>query len=127
MTNYEHYKNEIEKIVRMGRMIAVEEKTGKVTSCNQITCAQCRFDSCSAGNCDAAALAWADAEYIESEVDLTKVPVDTTIFVSNDNENWHRKYFAKYADGKVLAWANGNTSYTTNEVFSWEYAKLAEA
>lgn len=26
-----------------------------------------RFDSCSAGNCDAAALAWADAEYIEPE------------------------------------------------------------
>ena len=46
MTNYEHYKNEIDKIIRMGRMVAVEENTGKVTSCNQITCLQCRFDSC---------------------------------------------------------------------------------
>ena len=82
MTNYEHYKEQIDKIVRMGRMVAVEEKTGKVTSCNQITCLQCRFDSCSAGNCDAAALAWADAEYIEpgeSEIDWSKVAVDTMI------------------------------------------------
>lgn len=41
MTNYEHYKSEIDKITRMGRMVAVEEKTGKITSCNQITCLQC--------------------------------------------------------------------------------------
>lgn len=76
MTNYEHYKSEIDKISRMGRMVAVEEKTGKITSCNQITCLQCRFDSCSC-DCDTAALAWADAEYIESEVDWSKVAVDT--------------------------------------------------
>lgn len=31
MTNYEHYKSEIDKITRMGRMVAVEEKTGKIT------------------------------------------------------------------------------------------------
>lgn len=67
MTNYERYKTEIEKITRMGRCVAVEENTGKVTSCNIITCLHCKFDSCSAGNCDAAALAWADAEYIEPE------------------------------------------------------------
>ena len=87
MTNYEHYKSEIEKIVRMGRCVAVEENTGKVTSCKQISCSQCRFDSCVC-DCDAAALAWADAEYIEPEVDWTKVAVDTPIMVSSDNMQW---------------------------------------
>lgn len=96
MTNYEHYKKQIEKIVRMGRCVAVEEKTGKVTSCNQITCLQCRFDSCSC-DCDTAALAWADDEYIELKVDWYKVAVDTPILVRNStDEGWSKRHFAKY-------------------------------
>lgn len=129
MTNYEHYKSEIDKITRMGRMVAVEEKTGKITSCNQISCSQCRFDSCVC-DCDAAALAWADAEYIEPEVDWTKVAVDTPIMVSSDNMQWHRRHFAKYKDGGVYAWNDGFTSFTSknnNAVTWWAYAKLAEA
>ena len=127
MTNYEHYKSEIDKITRMGRMVAVEEKTGKVTSCNQITCLQCRFDSCSAGNCDAAALAWADAEYIEPNVNWYKVAVNTPIMVSNDNIDWYCRHFAKYENGLFYVWDDGRTSYTTNTKSTWEYAKLAEA
>ena len=126
MTNYEHYKEQIDKIVRMGRMVAVEEKTGKVTSCNQITCLQCRFDSCSAGNCDAAALAWADAEHVEG-IDWTKIAVDTPILVCDDNmTKWVTRHFAKYKNGLVYAWDGGGTSYTTNETTGWNYAKLAE-
>lgn len=126
MTNYEHYKSEIDKITRMGRMVAVEEKTGKITSCNQITCLQCMFDSCSAGNCDAAALAWADAEYIEQEVDWSKVAVDTPILVSIDNVQWYCRHFAKYENGLFYVWDDGRTSYTTNTKSTWKYAKLAE-
>ena len=126
MTNYEHFEEQIEKITRMGRMVAVEKKTGKVTSCNQITCAQCKLDSCSAGNCDAAALAWADAEYIEPEVDWTKVPIDTPILVKYLGETiWKKRYFAKYEDGEVYAWNDGMASFTTNKTMSWPYAKLA--
>lgn len=127
MTNYERYKSKIEKIIRMGRMVAVEENTGKVTSCNQITCAKCRFDSCSAGNCDAAALAWADAEYIEPEVEWSKVEVDTPILVRDDNTTkWVIRHFAKYENNFIYAWDDGNTSYTTDSMTYWDYAKLAE-
>lgn len=124
MTNYEHYRQTIDKITRMGRMVAVEEKTGKVTSCNQIECPECKFYAHK--DCDTSVFAWADAEYIESEVDWSKVAVDTPILVSNNNVDWSTRHFAKYADGKVRAWVNGNTSYTTDRMFSWEYAKLAE-
>lgn len=128
MTNYEHYKEQIDKIVRMGRMVAVEEKTGKVTSCNQITCLQCRFDSCSAGNCDAAALAWADAEYIEpeeSEIDWSKVAVDTPILVKDSMEaDWLERHFAKYEYNLVYAWSDKKTSHTTDSMTYWNYAKL---
>ena len=129
MTNYEHYKSEIDKITRMGRMVAVEEKTGKITSCNQITCLQCMFDSCSAGNCDAAALAWADAEYIEPNVNWYKVAIDTPIMVSSNNIDWYCRHFAKYENGKVYAWHDGLTSFTiynNDFVTWWLYAKLAE-
>lgn len=125
MTNYEHYKSEIEKIVRMGRMVAVEEKTGKVTSCNQITCLQCRFDSCGC-DCDTAALAWADAEYIEQEVDWSKVAVDTPILVSLDGVEWEKRHFAEYINGHVRAWKDGRTSWVTKNVSDWTYVKLAE-
>lgn len=125
MTNYEHYKSEIEKIVRMGRCVAVEENTGKVTSCKQISCSQCRFDSCVC-DCDAAALAWADAEYIEPEVDWSKVAVDTPILVSLDGVEWEKRHFAEYINGHVRAWKDGRTSWVTKSVSDWTYAKLAE-
>lgn len=125
MTNYEHYKSEIEKIVRIGRCVAVEENTGKVTSCKQISCSQCRFDSCVC-DCDAAALAWADAEYIEPEVDWSKVAVDTPILVSLDGVEWEKRHFAEYINGHVRAWKDGRTSWVTKSVSDWTYAKLAE-
>lgn len=129
MTNYERYKNEIDKIVRMGRMVAVEEKTGRVTSCNQITCFECKFDSCSSVDCDTAALAWADEEYIDSkEVDWSKVPVDTKIWVRNtEYDKWEPKYFAKYEDGVVYAWVGGATSFSAKckDRMPWKYVELA--
>lgn len=72
MTNYEHYKKEIVSIVRLGRMVAVEEKTGRVTSCNRIDCSECKFYA--NNDCDTPAFAWADEEYIEP-IDWSKVPV----------------------------------------------------
>lgn len=128
MTNYEHYKSEIEKIVRMGRCVAVEEKTRRVTSCNQISCLQCRFDSCGC-DCDTAALAWANAEYIETEVDWSKVAVDTPVLVKfYSYGNWIRRHFAKYQNGYVYTFNNGTTSWSNDDggIASWKYAKLAE-
>lgn len=125
MTNYEHYKSEIDKIVRMGRCVAVEEKTSRITSCNQISCSQCRFYSCGC-DCDTAALAWADYESIEPKVDWYKVDVDTPLLVSHDGLIWMKQHFAKYENGFVCAWEGGKTSYTTSTTWYWEYAKLAE-
>ena len=81
-------------------------------------------------------------EYIESEihlfsiingefkeiVDWAKVPVDTKILVSDDGEDWIRRYFAKYENGRVYAFMEGTTSFTVyNEgVCDWDYAKLYE-
>lgn len=61
-------------------------------------------------------------------VDWESVEVDTPILVSNDNKTWLKRYFAGYEDGKVYAWLNGKTSWSSICEFStghFKYAKLA--
>lgn len=125
MTNYEKYKSEIEKITRMGRDIGVEKATNKITACGSLNCEECLFLQYGS-NCAVRAIEWADAEYIESEVDWSKVPVDTPILVKEVNSNWLKRHFAKYENGKVYAFVDGGTSWSSEcQYLSWGYAKLA--
>lgn len=63
----------------------------------------------------------------EKEVDWSKIPVDTKIFVKdNKDSRWFRRHFAKYENGKVYAWGNEYTSDQTDDCVWWSYAKLAE-
>lgn len=63
----------------------------------------------------------------ESGDDWTKVPVDTKIWVKNSHDPiWIPRHFAEYKHGKVHAWLQGKTSFTTSEKRSWECAKLKE-
>ena len=66
----------------------------------------------------------------EPEVDWSKVPVDTKIYVRESFKGaWLKKYFAKYENGKIYAWNFGYTSWSVRDedyVTSWKYAKLAE-
>ena len=65
----------------------------------------------------------------EKCVDWSKVPVDTKILVSCDGEEWSRRHFAKYENGRVYAWDNGRTSFSIDANYDdvyWDYAKLYE-
>ena len=60
-------------------------------------------------------------------IDWSKVPVDTKVLVSKDNEIWFKRYFAKYEDGKVYCFRNGSTSFSADgetDILTWKYAKL---
>ena len=63
-------------------------------------------------------------------VDWSKVAIDTPILVSIDGEKWYKRYFALFDRGDVLAWECGATSWSSDdaddEVYRWNYAKLAE-
>lgn len=63
-------------------------------------------------------------------VDWSKVKVDTPILVSCDGKNWYNRYFASFDGISVMAWEYGATSWSienvVDEVYRWEYAKLAE-
>ncbi len=74
-----------------------------------------------------ALMLWLDEEYKEdSEVDWSKVEVDTPILVSTNEENWNHRHFAEYRDGTVYAFKDGATSWTINLKTEWPYVKLAE-
>lgn len=63
-------------------------------------------------------------------VDWSKVPVDTPILVSDEkHEDWVKRYFAFFENGKVYAWVAGATSWSADnnrDASHWEIAKLAE-
>lgn len=67
-------------------------------------------------------------------VDWSKVPVDTKILVSEDGEDWYRRYFAKYENGFIYAFPDGLSSFTAcykpecgyRRVCAWKYGKLYE-
>lgn len=83
----------------------------------------------SCGHCHALCQIWFMEEYEEPEVDWSKVEVDTPILVrDNENEEWNKRYFARYEDETLYAWSDGCTSWTIhrNSVTKWKYAKLAE-
>ena len=67
-----------------------------------------------------------EKECKEPEVDWSKVEVDTPILVRNDGVKWVKRHFAKYENGLVYTWKDSHTSWTTEDMTEWDYAKLAE-
>lgn len=125
MTNYEYYKNEIEKFAKLNIDFALDKHDKGIARCAGFDCNNCVFD-CSKGYCADNKMAWADAEHVEG-IDWSKVPVDTPILVKEVNSNWLKRHFAKYENGKVYAFIDGGTSWSSEcQYLSWGYAKLAE-
>lgn len=64
----------------------------------------------------------------KTTIDWSKVKVNTPILVKDHyEERWTKRYFAKYSDGRVYAWADGKTSWTADGyMIDWDCAKLAK-
>lgn len=118
MKNYEKYANEI------------REYDGDDFCCSFIRPYILKADNCSdmpCSRCQMLQTLWLLEDCEESEVDWSKIKVDTPLLVRNYiNGEWSKRYFAKYEDGKVYAWLNGRTSWNETSVYAWKYAKLAE-
>lgn len=126
MTNYEHYEEGIKRIVNLGLHFAVDKNTQRIAPCADFECKDCLFTGYP--SCNIKKFKWSYEEYVEPDVNWSKVPVDTKIYVKNSEHNdWHPRHFAKYKDGVVWAWNNGETSFSAGgSATSWEYAKLAD-
>lgn len=64
----------------------------------------------------------------EEVVDWSKVKVDTKVLVSHYGEEWCKRHFAKYEDGKIYCFNGGGTSWTRGKCIrsltDWKYAKI---
>lgn len=121
MKNKEKYREEILNYKGKAFCDFIESNILKPLgyTCDGTSCAQCQFI------CNM----WLEEEYKEPEVDWSKVAVDTPILVRNsEDDEWTKRYFAKYENGMVLAWNNGKTSWTSiyGCTSAWQYAKLAD-
>ena len=88
-------------------------------SCDNLTCGACRVLQ----------LIWLTegGDPKEPKVDWSGVEVDTPILVrQGKNGEWLERHFAKYENGDVYAWVDGQTSWTGTDEIKWKYAKLAE-
>lgn len=58
-------------------------------------------------------------------VDWENVPVDTPVLAKdNDEDNWHKRYFAKYENGGLFAFAYGQTEWSSNGVKPIRYDQM---
>lgn len=120
MKNRDKYKNELVKVCKSGELM-------KFFNDYVVPTYDC--DNYEVINAEKVALLtalWLDEEYQEPEVDWSKVAVDTPILVSTSGQDWIHRHFAEYRDGRVYAFDDGATSWTSNEKIAWLYAKLAE-
>ena len=142
MLNIEKFEDEL---INMGvinpKIMIGFSKDGKLLNCRFAKCSDCKEILMAQLNiskeeyykesCRKNILKWLLSEYKEPEVDWSKVKVDTPILVRNtEKEEWQKRHFARFKNGKVYAWYDGLTSWSTageDDVNFWKYAKLAES
>lgn len=133
MLNKEKYANKIVEIACNGDVIGM--LNGILCPCGTIKrCKQCDFYDKEHGMlCAETIRNWANSEYKEREIDWNKVPVDTPIYVWNNDEDKIiykvKRHFAKYDtnNDKIIAFADGQTSWSSGQdVTVWDNAEIKE-
>ena len=63
----------------------------------------------------------------KDEIDWNKVEVDAKVLVRyKPYDEWEKRYFAKYVDGKVYVFKEGKTSWNSIGIEHWQETKLYE-
>ena len=130
MLNKEKYAKEIIDIACSGSSIGM--MNGILYPCNTIkSCKHCDFyDIETKILCTENIKKWANSEYKEPEIDWSKVPIDTPIYVWDNNDNrTYKRHFAGYnqVNNMIFAFDNGGTSWSSGATTTrWIHAKIKE-
>lgn len=65
--------------------------------------------------------------YERIETDWDKVPVDTKVWVSDNQLIWYKRHFFKYENGNFYTYFTGRTSWSKNgenDIEKWNYCEL---
>ena len=99
--------------------------------CCGVSCKECPLSKCEYV-CDCMELLYPEEALnavmsYELKVDWTKVPRNTEILVRDNEEDvWRKRHFASYKYGKIYAYDDGKTSFSSVCSFPWKCAKLYE-
>ena len=125
MLNKEKYAKEILDIVcQDGVNPAVIDNIP--VNCLGTECHRCQFYDT---YCVGAFVKWANSEYKEREIDWSKVPVDTPIYVWDNNDNrTYKRHFAGYnkVNNMIIAFDDKGTSWSSATTTKWDNAKIKE-
>ena len=124
MKNKDTYADVLIDLALSGAVVAIEKRTNAPVPCGKISCKNCLF---SQGGCvvnEEKLKSWGDedAAYFWENVEI-----DTPILVRHKGESeWVRRHFAYYSQGKIYAFNNGLTSFTSkcSPPSSWDEAKI---
>lgn len=130
MKNKKKFEKELYDLLCAGGILAVDQNDNPV-SCYAISCDHCKLHS-GLYPCSCIREKWLESEYIEPEVDWSKVPIDTKVLVADSVDGpWIPRYFAGLdKKGAPLTWQFGRTSFTSKDkrpeekASVWEYIKL---
>ena len=125
MLNKEKYAKEIIDISCDGYGIA--KQNGHLQPCRYTACSKCDFNTTL--GCPEEMRKWANSEYKEREIDWSKVPVDTPIYVWDNNDNrTYKRHFAGYnkVNNMIIAFDDGGTSWSSVTTTKWDNAKIKE-
>lgn len=136
MSNYdnitvkEYMENKLEMFNNLGRT---------KETCMGVKCSECPLNEKYNGyNCSSLEMLYPEEAIeivmnYEPKIDWSKVPVDTKVLVKDyEEEDWNKRYFAKYENGKIYTYPSGLSSFTFNEgdnnlsknLINWRYVKL---
>lgn len=119
MINFDQVK---EYIKENGTKFGINKETGVLDSCGSVGCGVCMFQH---GDCSANRGKWLTKEVVENEIP-EDLAIDAPVWVSNAGQRWYRRYFAGKADnGQIQVYCNGATSWSGEEIETWEKATLA--
>lgn len=63
----------------------------------------------------------------KEQINWFDIPKNTKVLVKNDvDDDWERKYFAKYENNTYRVYANGQTSWNSDRTIPYRYCILAE-
>ena len=126
MLNKEKYAKEIIDIACNGDSVGM--RNGILCSCDTINnCKHCDFYN-EEILCEEVIKEWANSEYKEREIDWSKVPVDTPVYVwENGDSATYKRYFAGYVNDKIIAFTDGATSWSNvGYKTKWSHAQIKE-
>lgn len=124
MKNKELYANVLIDLALSGTSVTIDKRTNAPVLCGKCSCTNCLFgqESCKRNGEKLKSWGEEDATYFWENVEI-----DTPILVRHKGESeWVRRHFAYYSQGKIYAFNNGLTSFTSkcSPPLSWDEAKI---